>query len=412
MHYRKSLVLCVALVLLLSVGAMAEEVTITWLYPGAEQSFSQLAIEGQLERFAEAYPNIKVEVIDVPWSLAHDRIVSMMMADDLPDVINIGSRWLPEFVEMGAVMSLEEEFGHKRDMYYPGLVQTVEIGGQLYALPRAYSTQALIYRTDIVPEPPTTWDELIEVSKQIQEEHPDMLGFGIGGADHVSTLSQYFTVLFTYGGAVTDSEGRLVLDSPEAVEALQLIVDMYREHGIVPNPLEYHREELPELFSAGRIAMFISGPWGGTATGLEPENDTLPYASALVPAGSVGPGTEVVSDSTLISATTKNKEAALTFLDFITTEEEQVIRDLVAGAVPQGPTMAARDEFTGDGYFQTFIDMAEYGSPQPQPSLWEPFQDVIVNMVQSAILGIQTPEQAVKSAAQELINDELVLPPQ
>lgn len=411
MRNYKALIIGLSLVLLFSLGAMAEEVVITWMYPGAEQAFSQAAIEGTLARFAEVHPEIKVEVIDVPWSMAHDRIVSMLLADDLPDLINIGSRWLPELVEMGAALSLEEAFGHKKDMYYPGLVQTVEIGGELYAMPRAYSTQALIYRTDLIPEPPTTWEELIEVAKNIQKENPDMYGFAFGGADHVSTLSQYFTVLFSFGGQVTDADGRLVLNSPEAVEALQLLVDMYREHNIVPNPLEYHREELSELFSAERIAMFISGPWGGNALGLPPENDRIPYNSALVPAGPAGPGTEVVSDSTIVAATTRNKEAALTFLDFITTPEEQIIRDYTAGAVPQGPEMAQSPEFQGDSYFMTFIDMAQYGSPQPQPALWEPFQDVIVDMVQSALLGIQTPEQAIESASARLINEGLVLPP-
>ncbi|WP_158509611.1 ABC transporter substrate-binding protein [Limnochorda pilosa] len=394
---------------LLVPGASAAQTTITWLYPGGEQPVSRQTWQAQLERFSKVHPEIRVEVIDVPWDLAHDRIVNMVLADDAPDLIQMGSRWIPEFAEMGALLPLDEYFGTtKGQIYYPALLKTVTYKGKLYALPRAYSTQALIYRTDLVGAPPKTWDELVATALEIQKEHPGMYGFGIGGANHVSTLSQYFTILFSYGGRVFDEAGNVVLDSPEAVAALKEYVDLYRTHKVVPNPLEYNREQLPDLFRSGRIAMFISGPWGGRATGLPPENDQVPYASAKVPAGPAGTATEVVSDSTGIWAGTDNLDAAVTFLDFITTEEEQVQRDLIGGLVPQGPDMAARPEFKGNPYFATFVDMAQYGSSQPQPALWEPFQDVIVDMVQSVLLGLRTPEEAVKNAVTELRRQNLV----
>lgn len=387
----------------------AAQTTITWLYPGGEQPSSRATWEAQVARFHEQNPDIRVEVIDVPWDPAHDRIVNMVLAGDAPDLIQMGSRWIPEFAEMGALLPLDDHFGGDNlDMYYPGLVETVTYKGTLYAMPRAYSTQALIYRTDLIEEPPTTWEELVQTALQVQADNPDMFGFGISGADHVSTLSQFFTILYAYGGGVFDEQGHVVLDSPEAEQALRLFVDFHREHDIIPNPIEYHREELPSLFAAERIAMFVSGPWGGVMTGVDPDNERVPYAAALAPAGPAGPATELVSDSTGVWADSPHKEAALKLLEFITTEEEQVIRDLDAGLVPQGPGMALRDEFTGDPYFQTFIDMAQYGAPQPQPYLWEPFQDVIVDMVQSALLGRSTPKEALEQAVERLRREGLV----
>ncbi len=404
----RRLLLVAFVLVLLSSSVLAEDVTITWLYPGGEQPVDRAVIEGHLERWEALHPEIKVDVIDVPWSLAHDRIVSMIMADDLPDMIHIGSRWLSEFTDMGIVLPLEEYFAEKRSLYYPGLIQTVEVEGVLHALPRAYSTQALHYRTDLIEQPPTTWEELIEVSQKLQEENPDIYGFAFAGSDHVSTLSQYFTVLFTYGGSLTDDAGRLTFNSQEAVDALSLLVRLYEEK-LVPNPLEYHREELPELFGAGRIAMFISGPWGGPSTGLEPDNDRIPYQSALIPAGPAGVATEVVSDSTIVTPSTEHLDEVLLFLDFITSVEEQVHRDK-AGALPQGPEIADLPEFRGDPYFETFIEMGDYGVPQPKPGLWEPLQDVIVEMVQSALLGILTPEEAVAKASERMVAEGIVLP--
>ncbi|HHY98714.1 MAG TPA: extracellular solute-binding protein, partial [Firmicutes bacterium] len=193
-----------------------------------------------------------------------------------------------------------------------------------------------------------------------------------------------------------------------AIEALRFYRDLYTVHKVVPNPLEYHREQLPELFAAGRIAMFVSGPWGGRSVGRPPQNPKTPYAAALLPAGPEGIATELVSDCTGIYSKTKHPKEAWLLLDFITSEQEQIFRDKIGGLVPQGPKIAGLPEFQKDPYFSTFIKMAQYGVPQPQPLRWEPMQKIIVEMIQKVLLQKATPEQAVKEAAREIEEQGLV----
>lgn len=382
---------------------------ITWFYPGGEQPLSEEIWTSQVAAFQEEHPDIEVEVLPVPWDLAHDRLVNMVRAGDPPDVIQLGSRWIPEFVEMGALRTLDEHFGaDKREIFYPSVIGTTEFQGKLYALPRQASTKALFYRTDLIDTPPRTWDQLVTTGTRLQRENPGMKGFGLAGATHVSTSSQFLTILSTFGGRVYDDQGRVVLDSPETVAALELVRDLNREHEVLPNPLQYNREQFGDLFKAEQVAMFVSGPWGGPTINEDPDNDRTPYAVAPVPEGPAGTATIIVTDSTGISAETPDVEAAVTFLDWVTSEEVLLEMSLTQGRVlPIGPGIAAEPEIEQDEYLQTFIEMADHGVPQPQPLLWEPFQDIIVEMVQSVMVGEASPQEAARDAAQRIRDEEL-----
>lgn len=383
---------------------------ITWFYPGGEQPESKVVWQDQVKRFEKSHPAITVTVLPVPWELAHDRLVNMIRAGDAPDVIQIGSRWLNEFSSMGALEPLDKHFGSsKEQIFYPSFLETAKNQGTLYTLPRQASTQALIYRKDLIESPPKTWDELISTARRVQQQNPGMKGFALSGATHVSTVSQFLTILPTYGGTVFDEHGQVTLDSDATVATLRLMQDLHRKHELMPNPLQYNREQFGELFKAGQIAMFISGPWGGATVHENPDNPKTPYASSPVPAGPAGTGTEVVTDSIGVSATTPDKKAAITFLDWLTTEQEFVRKDVMAKNLPEGPGIAADPQIKQDEYLQTFLDMSRQGNQlsQPAPQLWEPFETVMTDMVQSVLIGEATPEDAAKLAAQTIESEDL-----
>src|SRR5690606_41603606 len=70
---------------------------------------------------------------------------------------------------------------------FRSLQKAVTYKGKVYGIPRAFSSQTLIYRSDLIEDPPETWDELVETAKRVQEENEGMYGFGISGEKHVTT---------------------------------------------------------------------------------------------------------------------------------------------------------------------------------------------------------------------------------
>jgi len=388
-----------------SSGKSDKPVTITYFQPGLEQPEQKQAIKDLIKRFEEANPGIKVELQSVGWDDAYQKLVTGFSSGTAPDVFYGGTRWLVSFAQMGAIMPLDEYASEKIKEYHDALQDSVKFNGKIYGIPRGFSSRALIYRSDLIKEPPKTWDELVEIAKKVQNENKGIYGFGIAGANHVSTTTQLFNYVFQNNGKIFDEKGNVVLNSPEAVEALTFYRDLYTKHKVVPNPIEYHREQLPILFKEGKIAMFVCGPWAKTTMGIEPDNEDTPFKTAPLPKGKKMSNT-LVSDSLMVSSKTKHPEAAWKFIEFITSLEEQKEYDKTRGLVPIQKEEAKDPFFKEDPYFAPFIEMVQYGEPDPNPAAWEPFQDIVTEAVQKALSG-EDPQKVLDEAAKAIKDQKL-----
>ncbi|HSA79657.1 MAG TPA: extracellular solute-binding protein, partial [Geminicoccaceae bacterium] len=120
------------------------------------------------EAFERANPDIAVRVQQIPWSAAHEKLLTAYAGDAMPDVFQLGSTWVPEFVALDAIAPLDgrlaQASGLARADFFEGIVQTNEIEGRLYGVPWYVDTRLLFYRQDILaraghPEPPRSWQD-------------------------------------------------------------------------------------------------------------------------------------------------------------------------------------------------------------------------------------------------------------
>ncbi|UOQ45439.1 sugar ABC transporter substrate-binding protein [Halobacillus salinarum] len=380
-------------------------VEITYLKPGADTPDTRERVQGIIDRFEKENPTIKVKLEAVGWDNAYQKLVTGFNGGSSPDVFSGGTRWLTAFADMDGILPITDMASDKLKEYPEALQKSSQYKGEIYALPQAFSARALIYRSDLIKEPPKTWDELVATAKKVQEENSGMYGFAISGAAHVSTTTQYFNYLLQNGGQVFDEDGNVAINSPEAVEALEYYRDFYTKEKVVPNPVEYNRELLPVLFKEGKIAMYVIGPWGKSLMGVDPDNKETPYKTAPLPKGKKMANV-LVSDSNYISAKTEHPKEAYKFLEFMASLEEQTKFDKANGSLPMLKEEAKDPFFKEDPYFSTFVDMIEYGEPQPAPAVWEPFQEIITQSVQRALDG-EDPQAVLDEAAKQIKDQQL-----
>lgn len=383
---------------------------VSLLLSGGDSPQAKEYWDSAIKEFENNNSEININKSTIGWDAAHDEIFNQLRAGNAPDLIKVGSRWINEFASLqNGIASLDGRITPKiQGQYYSSVLDTVKSGGEIYGIPDLYSTKALIYRTDLIEKPPQTWEETVSTAQEVQKANPNVSGIGISADAHVSTVSQFSQFLYQAGGRVFDREGKVAINSENGVRALTYYVDFFRKHKLTPNPIEYNREELPTLFKNNQIAMMFIGPWGGEPSmGLKPDNDKVPYASTLLPAGEVR-ATELVTDALVISDGATNPEAAWQFLEFIATPKQQAKKDRIMGAVPLMPKETQVEPmFIKDPYWHTFVKMAEHGVPAPQPAIWQPFESIIVEMVQTAMLGKAKPEQAVEKAANQIKSESL-----
>ena len=159
---------------------------VAWALAGCQESsgtptvvqFWAMGREGEVVRqlipdFERAHPDVRVEVQQLPWSAAHQKLLTAFAGEALPDVAQLGNTWLPEFVALHALDPVEPSVVDASD-YFPGIWQTNVIDQTAYGVPWYVDTRLLFYRRDLLAEagyadPPTTWAEWIDMLRAIKQ---------------------------------------------------------------------------------------------------------------------------------------------------------------------------------------------------------------------------------------------------
>lgn len=128
------------------------------------------------------------------------------------------------------------------------------LNGHLYQIADQIGNHlCLVYNKDLIPTPPKTISEMIEVGKR----------FTKGGNYGLvwNYTEPYFFIPFVggYGGGVMNENAEPTLNTEATVKAARLIVELRDKHKIIPPDCDYQTANA--LFKEGRAAMIINGPW-------------------------------------------------------------------------------------------------------------------------------------------------------
>ncbi|MCC9001390.1 MAG: extracellular solute-binding protein, partial [Candidatus Competibacter sp.] len=167
--------LLVILLVLLSGCYSATDQTVTVEFWAMGQEGEQ--VQALLPEFERRHPDIRVRVQQVPWSAAHEKLLTAYAGDAMPDVFQLGNTWIPEFVALRAIEPLDERLKAwpeaALDDYFPGILATNRLDGRTYALPWYVDTRLFFYRTDLLAaagfaEPPTTWADWLRAMNALK----------------------------------------------------------------------------------------------------------------------------------------------------------------------------------------------------------------------------------------------------
>src|SRR3989441_936862 len=138
---------------------------------GVEVELWAMGREGEvvaqlMPEFERRHPSLRVRVQQVPWSAAHEKLVTAYVGGAMPDVFQAGNTWLPELAALDALEPLDDRIARSpalvRGDYFPGMLDTNVTAVFTYGVPWYVDTRALFYRRDLPaaagqPHPPRTW---------------------------------------------------------------------------------------------------------------------------------------------------------------------------------------------------------------------------------------------------------------
>src|SRR3954462_5390038 len=143
--------------------------------------------------------------------------------DDSLDIINMDTIYTPEFAEAGWMRELTgAEKADALDDVLPGPAASVTWKNKVYGIPTNTNVQLLWYRKDLVPNPPKTWDEMIQMAKKLPPGEGDILE---QGQKYEGYVVWFNNLVASGGGKIVNAEGRPVLNQA-SVKAAQIIHDV------------------------------------------------------------------------------------------------------------------------------------------------------------------------------------------
>lgn len=243
-------------------------------------------LEGQADRWEEERRNIALFETLYPgftyrpttWQYSAETFLARIAGNTATDVIGITNATLAiSLAESGLSMDITpllERWPPAADLN-PVVMRTFTHEGRVHGLPAgpgyamclAYNRQMFI-DAGIVdargePDPPDTWDELVECAVRLTDREREVYGFAILGKDAAASW-QFLNWVYQSGGDFEeqDAEGRwrAVFDRPEAVRALQFIHDLRFRHNVLPSNTRMDNDDQMRMFCAGQLAMLVFVP--------------------------------------------------------------------------------------------------------------------------------------------------------
>lgn len=337
-------------------------------------------IQESINAFMDQNPNIKVELISPPFDQADNKIRTMLNAKQELDVLEVRDLNVAEFVNNGYVEPLNE-YAKSWDDFgtVTSVAQSVaSVGDKLYFIANGLYQRQLFYRADWLKEAgiavPTTYQELVDASVKVTDPSQNRFGFsfrGGSGANAVpdTMIQAYSSEKINIDDAMFLKDGGTIYSSPEAKEAVEQYVKLYKE-GSPPDSINWGFQEQVQAFTSGVTAFLLQDPdviqtltdsmeEGTWATAPMPKG---PQGKALISAGGAGWG---------IASYSKNKEAAWKLISFLSSPEENTKLSKSHGTVPIHSS-ATEDAFFQSGPYKTLLDMTN--QPDTFVNFKPPFQ--------------------------------------
>ena len=333
-----------------------------------------------IARFKEQ-TGISVEFKVIPWSDLFTNITTATTSGKGPDVLNIGNTWSATLQATGAFVPFEgedlEAIGGKDKFLKTSFAASGAPGKEPTSVPIYGLSYGLFYNKKLFKEaslePPKTWSEFLAAAKKLTKDtngdgKPDQWGFVMEGAS-ITENSHFAFILGRQNGGELFDGNKPTFTSPGVVKGVSDYVNLIgRDKVADPSNAEYaDSTRSAGQFAKGKTGMLIyqnNAENNLKAAGMKASE----YGVAEVPVadGSDTPiMTHVAGINVSVFSNTKKKDAALQFVKFLTSPEEQVTLNKAFGSLPV-VAQASKDEAFATPNLETFNGiLAEHAEPMP-----------------------------------------------
>lgn len=353
--------------------------------------------------FEEQNPDIKVNLTDLTWANGHEKIVIAFVSNTAPDVLELGSDWVAQFAASGHLADISDLVAADSENFHGWGMATYE--SKVYGWPWILGTRVIFFNRDLMNRAgyvssyvPVTLPELKEVAVKIDELGPNIYGWGSNTAEKHRLYKKFLPFFWTAGGQIFSDDGKYcVIASDYAVSALKLYKELHDCCGYVAN-----QRGIEDAFLEGKIGFIFSGDW--LLKRIELEKRELNFGTSLMP-GNKFPGRSFLGGEILcVNSASKNKEAALKFIKFLNSAENQTrFCKANRSSTPSGKLALTDDYFSSNDHLQTFNRQILMSDHPPVDPDWVEIEDIIESTLEEVLFNEEAePAEALRKARHKI----------
>jgi len=404
------LFLILVFLLLLSCGKKQDHlITVSWWQFWTNPEVKPTILE-LIQQFEKENPNIKVNLTDLTWSDGHEKIVVAFGSNSAPDVLELGSDWLPEFSYQDVLLdvTLEAEKIKKEFMMWePATIgDPTDASQKIFGFPWILDTRVLFYNKDLMKKagldpnkPPTSWDELLHYCEAINKLKPEAYGFGANSAERHRLYKKFLPFFWANGGEILSPDQKeSKIGSDQAIQALEFYKKL-TQSGMIDT-----QAMLDEAFKNNKIGFVISGGW--LLNDLRKNYPQLNFGICLMPKPESDRGTPASfagGEFLVINKKTKNPQEALALIKFLIQKDNCLkICQAIGSGFPSARGAELDPYYRDNSDLSIFQEQLKYAiSPPPHPK-WVYIEEIIEKAVEEVMYDKKSPQDALNQAKEEI----------
>jgi multiple sugar transport system substrate-binding protein len=401
-RYRGALALGAAVLAASTLGSCRRHVSTAeplrmWAFGREGEVVAQLIPE-----FTRRHPEVRVDIQQIPWTAAHEKLLTAFVGNSLPDLAPIGNTWVPEFQAIDALEPLDARAQaaplRSGADDFSGIWETNVLGGTLYGIPWYVDTRVLFYRPDIFaeagfPSPPGNWSEWRRAMQAVRAKSGNKRYGILLPTDEWAQP----TLLGLERGSplLKDGAGRGAFSEPPFRSAAEFYVSLFRD-SLAPVLSWSEVGNVYQEFGRGTFAMWITGPWnvGEFRRRLPPEMQKS-WATAPIPAPEgAGPGLSLAGGSSLVLfRSSPRKDDAWKLIQYLSEPAQQALFFRLVGDLPARRSAWNDPALAGEPAAAAFRTQLEHVAATPKVPEWEQIATRVLEHLEPAIRGrVSVPE--------------------
>jgi multiple sugar transport system substrate-binding protein len=328
----------------------------------------QPAVMALVNKFNASQSKYKVQVDIMKWADLFQKLLPAFAAGKGPDIVAMDTQQLPGYASKGVFQPID-------DLYSSNAVPSKKLlaaakasstyRGKQYGVPMSFGTAAFYWNKDLFAKagldpnkPPQTWAEWSSDAIKLTQGNDGQgrpTQYGVVFPDR-QAVQIWPVLMWEGGGGVVSTDGtKATIASPASVSAVKYWADLVLNKHVSPTGLT--GVDADKLFSAGKAAMELNGPWASGAY----KSAGLNFGLGDIPAGPKGRATVGISIAMYLNAKVSGakRAAAAAFFNYWNSKAVQIKWSLHSGW-PSSRTDIPASAFKSNPYIAKFAAAGKY----------------------------------------------------